>query len=215
MDALDPHPPRDTGTHVHDHLALAHDRVEQLADLVALRQVGIEIVLAVEGRPEVDLRLQAQPRAHRLRDATLVDHRQHPRHPGIDEGHIGIRLGTKGRGRPGKELRRRGDLRMHLKPDHELPVPGRARDHLRLRRLMGQLRHPPLPPAGITHPLSRPSVPPFQEASPTRPKCLRSAEIRRYHGAATGALPPRKPPPARPTRRGRRAAVTPAAGIAA
>ena len=34
-----------------DDLALADDRLLELRDLIALRQVGIEIVLAVEDRP--------------------------------------------------------------------------------------------------------------------------------------------------------------------
>jgi hypothetical protein len=51
------------------HLALADDRVLELADLIALRQVGIEVVLAVEARPQIDLRLEAQAGAHGLLDA--------------------------------------------------------------------------------------------------------------------------------------------------
>jgi hypothetical protein len=46
--------------HVDQHLALADERVVELADLVALRQVGVEVVLAVEGR-EVDLALSPSP----------------------------------------------------------------------------------------------------------------------------------------------------------
>ena len=51
------------------HLALADDRLLVLRDLIALRQVGIEVVLAVEAAPEVDLRLEAEAGADRLRDA--------------------------------------------------------------------------------------------------------------------------------------------------
>jgi hypothetical protein len=68
-------------------LALADDRLLVLADLVALRQVGIEIVLAVEHRALVDLRLEAEPGAHRLLDAFLVDHRQHAGHRRVDQRH--------------------------------------------------------------------------------------------------------------------------------
>ena len=56
---------------VDQHLALAHDRLLVLRDLVALRQVGIEVVLAVEHRAAVDLRLEAEAGAHRLLDAKL------------------------------------------------------------------------------------------------------------------------------------------------
>ncbi len=56
-----------------------------LRNLVALRQIRIEIVLPVEHAPQVDRRLQSEPSAHRLRHAFPVDHRQHPRHRRIDE----------------------------------------------------------------------------------------------------------------------------------
>ena len=46
-----------------DDLALADDRVLVLADLIALRQVGIEVVLPVEVALQVDLRLQAEARS--------------------------------------------------------------------------------------------------------------------------------------------------------
>ncbi len=51
---------------IDDHLALADDRLLVLADLIALRQVGIEIVLAVEHRLQIDLGLQPEPGADRL-----------------------------------------------------------------------------------------------------------------------------------------------------
>ena len=47
-------------------IAGADDGMLELADLVAVRQVGVEIVLAVEAREHVDLRLQPQPGAHGL-----------------------------------------------------------------------------------------------------------------------------------------------------
>src|SRR5690606_13164974 len=72
MDALDPHAPGDAGLHVDEHLALADDRVVELADLVALRQVGVEVVLAIETREAVDLRLEAEAGTYRLLDAEAV-----------------------------------------------------------------------------------------------------------------------------------------------
>src|SRR5262245_66130508 len=61
---------------IDDHLALAYDRVLVLADLIALRQVGVEVVLSVEDRGEIDLRFEPESGADRLRDAALVDDRQ-------------------------------------------------------------------------------------------------------------------------------------------
>ena len=89
---------------IDDHLALAHDRRLVLADLIALRQIGIEIVLPVEHRFEIDLGLQAQARADRLAHAFLVDHRQHARHRRIDQRDMAVGLAAEfGRG-AGKQL---------------------------------------------------------------------------------------------------------------
>ena len=85
VDALDADLAGDAGGEVDEDLALADDRVVELADLVALRQVGVEVVLAVEARDEVDLRLEPQAGAHRLLDAVVVDDRQHARHGRVDE----------------------------------------------------------------------------------------------------------------------------------
>ncbi|MNL36124.1 hypothetical protein D3C87_1581920 [compost metagenome] len=82
-----------------DDLALADDRVLELRDLIALRQVGIEIVLAVEDRALVDLRLEAKTGAHGLGHAFLVDHGQHAGHGRVDQRNVGIgRIAEGGRG---------------------------------------------------------------------------------------------------------------------
>ena len=80
---------------IDDDLALADDRTLILADLIALRQVGVEIVLPVEDRIEIDLRLQPEPGADSLRDAGLVDHGQHAGHGGIDQAHMRIGLAAE------------------------------------------------------------------------------------------------------------------------
>ena len=109
-------------------LALADDRVLELGNLIALRQVRIEIVLAVEDRALVDLRLQAKPGAHRLLDAFLVDHRQHAGHGRIDERDVGVRRIAEGRGRTGEQLRIARHLGMDFHADDDLPVAGGAWD---------------------------------------------------------------------------------------
>ena len=75
--------------------ALADDGLLVLRDLVSRRQVRIEIVLPVEDRILVDLRLQAQPRAHRLLHAEAVDDGKHARHAGIDEADMGIGISAE------------------------------------------------------------------------------------------------------------------------
>ena len=130
---LDADPRRVAVRHVDHNLAFADDRRFVLADLVALRQIRIEVVLAVEYRLEIDLGLQPEPGAHRLAHAFLVDHRQHAGHGGIDERHMRVRLAAE-RGRSaGKQLGLRGDLGMHFHADDHFPVAGCALDQLRFR----------------------------------------------------------------------------------
>src|SRR5690606_1569591 len=108
--------------------ALAHQRVVELADLVALRQVGVEVVLAVEPAPLVDLRLDRHAGAHRLADALAVRHRQHPRHRRVDQANLAVRLGPERRRGAREQLGVAGDLRMDLEADHDLPFAGCALD---------------------------------------------------------------------------------------
>ncbi len=132
VDALDADLDRLAVGHVDHHFALAHHRRLVLADLVALRQVRIEIVLAVEHRFQVDARLEAEPGAHRLLDAFLVDDGQHPRHRRVDQRYVRIGLAAE-RGRGAREqLGLRGHLGMDLHTDDDLPVSGISAQELRL-----------------------------------------------------------------------------------
>ncbi len=107
---------------------LAHQRMVELRNLVALRQVGVEVVLAVEPAPAVDRRLDRHPGAHRLADALAVGHRQHARHRRVDEGDLRVRLRPERGGGAREQLRVRRNLRMDLEADHDLPLAGRALD---------------------------------------------------------------------------------------
>ena len=107
---------------LHFDFALADDRVFVLADLVALRQIRIEIVLPVEPAPAMDFSVQAQPSADRLLDAELIDHRQHARHRRIDQRHMRIRRTAIGGAGAGKELRVRAHLRVHFEPADNFPL---------------------------------------------------------------------------------------------
>ncbi len=130
--------------HVDGHFALADQRGLVLADLVALRQIGIKIVLAVEDRLEVDPRFQPEAGADRLANALLVDDREHAGHGGIDERDLGIRrIAERGRG-PGEQLGLRGDLRVHLHADDDFPIAGRA-----LEQLVGSFRDTHWPPRPV------------------------------------------------------------------
>jgi hypothetical protein len=79
----------------HLDFALADNRVIELRNLVALRQIGVEIILSVEPRPAIDLRIDRHPGAHRLPQTFAVRHRQHAGHRGIDEADMAVRLGPE------------------------------------------------------------------------------------------------------------------------
>ena len=53
-------------------LPLAHNRVIELRNLIALRQIGIEIILPVKARPAVNLRANRHSRADGLTYAFAV-----------------------------------------------------------------------------------------------------------------------------------------------
>ncbi len=113
----------------------------ELADLIALRQVGVEVILAVEGRAQVDRGVQAEPGAHRLLDAERVDHGQRARHRRVHEGDVRVGLGAEGGAGAGEEFGERGHLRVDLEADDELPVLPRPLDHLGSGGGIGQVEH--------------------------------------------------------------------------
>ena len=130
MQPLDPDGGALTAGEFDRDLALAHDRRLVLADLISLRQIRIKVVLAVEHRAQIDLRIEAEPGAHRLPDAFLVDDGQHARHRRIDQRNMRVRLAAEfGRGAR-KQFRVRGNLGVDLEPDDDFPVPGGALDQI-------------------------------------------------------------------------------------
>ncbi len=66
MQPLDANSHRLAVFEIDDNFALAHDRRFVLADLIALRQVGIKIVLPIEDRFQVDFGVEPETGAHRL-----------------------------------------------------------------------------------------------------------------------------------------------------
>ena len=79
-------------------LALTHDGVIQLRNLVALRQIGVEIILTVKARPAVDLRIDRHAGAHSLTQAFAVWHGQHAGHRCVDKADMAVRFGAKAGG---------------------------------------------------------------------------------------------------------------------
>ncbi len=124
VQALDAYPHRLAVGHIDDDFALADDRGFVLADLIALRQIGIKVVLPVEHRFEIDLCLEPKPGADRLAHALGIDHRQHSRHGGVDQRDMGVGLAAEFGGSARKQFGAGIDLGMDLHADHDFPIAG-------------------------------------------------------------------------------------------
>ncbi len=120
--------PRDAGALVavfHDEVdpAVLGQRLIVLRDLVALRQVRIEVVLPGENRLRANLAVHRQRGLDRHLDGVPVQHGQRAGQPQADRAHVGVR-GRAETGRAGAEdFRTSGKLDMHLQADDRL-VPG-------------------------------------------------------------------------------------------
>src|SRR5215471_10934576 len=115
--------------HVEAHPAVPDHRLLVLRDLIAGREVRVEVVLALEDARQVDFGGETEPGLDRLLDAKTVDDRQHPRKRGIDRRDLGVWFGTKIGRRPGKQFGFRDHLSVDLEPDHRFPFPAAALDH--------------------------------------------------------------------------------------
>ena len=125
---------RDVADEELDRPALDHRRLV-LADLVALGQVGIEVVLAGEDRERRHRRADRQAEADRPLDRAAVGHRQRARKRQVDRRGLGVGLGAEGGRCAAEDLRAGRELGMGLDPDHHLVAAdqgGRAHDVLAL-----------------------------------------------------------------------------------
>ena len=97
------------------------DRDLVLADLVALGQVRVEVILAREHRAPVDVRADREPEADRVRHRRSVYHRQHPRQGDVHRR--SLRVGRRAeRGRRAREHLAAGQqLRVGLDAHDDLP----------------------------------------------------------------------------------------------
>ena len=102
-----------------------------LADLVRLRVVGIEVVLAVEDRARRHLALERGGDLQRVADRLLVGDREDPGVGEADRAGVDVRLVAEGERAAAEHLRPRRELDVDLQPDHRL-----------------ELRHRRPPPAG-------------------------------------------------------------------
>ena len=94
-----------------------------LADLVRLRHVRVEVVLAVE-RARLDAAVEGQPDAHRQLDGAAVEHRQSPREPERHRIDVGVGLVAEPVGLAENSFDCRRQLDVDLQSDDELVVRG-------------------------------------------------------------------------------------------
>ena len=102
----------------------------QLANLIALRQIWIEIVLPVKYTVKVNLRLDAQSGADGLCHAFFVHHWQHAWQSTVDQCHIMVWGCAEGGRSTTEQFGGRRDLGVHLKANHNFPFAGAAFDCL-------------------------------------------------------------------------------------
>ena len=114
----------DGGAVIEGHLQHAgtDDRRRQLADLIALGQVWVEVVLAVEAAVFADLGADGQAELDRHAYRGLVQHRQHPRQPQVNRAGQAVRRCAEPVGRGGEDLALRGELDVDLQADDRFPT---------------------------------------------------------------------------------------------
>jgi len=88
-----------------------------LRDLVTLRQVGVEVVLAREARVAVDLRSDGESEAHRQGDRFAVEDRKGPREPQADRAGRGVGRRADFDRTGAEDLRLSQELGMDLETD--------------------------------------------------------------------------------------------------
>ena len=91
-----------------------------LTDLVRLRHVRVEVVLAVEDA-RLDAAVQREADAHRKFDCVLVQHGQSTGECERDGVDVGVRLVTEPVRRGTEELRASGKFHVHLETNDEFP----------------------------------------------------------------------------------------------
>ena len=106
---------------VNDQLAAPDNGLLELTDLIAFRQIGVEIVFSIEHRIGVDLGANCQPEFHRHAHGFFVQYRQHAWEAEIDRAGLAVGLSAKCAGRSGKNLAAGSQLNVDFQTDHAFP----------------------------------------------------------------------------------------------
>ena len=104
---------------VERHLAALHHRDLVLADLVALGQVGVEVVLAREDAPGRDGAAQGQAQLDGAGHGLAVHHGQGAGQGQVHGAGLGVGLGAKGGGRAAENFALGCELGVCLKADDD------------------------------------------------------------------------------------------------
>ena len=99
-------------------IAALADRRFVLADLIALRQVGIEVAFAIENRFARDLAVRRESRAHREFDRLAIEHRQHARHPHASRADVFVGLRAECRRASAEHFRFGREMRVDFEADN-------------------------------------------------------------------------------------------------
>ena len=103
------------------HMAVLDDRQFELRNLIALGQVGIEIVLAREHAALGDLRINRQAELHGHGHGILVQHRQHAGHAQVHRAGLAVRRRAVGGAGAGENLGFGTQLGVNFQPDDDFP----------------------------------------------------------------------------------------------
>jgi len=106
--------------------ALQGQRSLVLGDLIALRKVRIEVVLAREDGLALDLTAQRERRLDREVDGLAVQHRQRARQPETHRARLRVGWRAERRRAPAEDLRAGQQVGVDLKPDDSFVLHGAA-----------------------------------------------------------------------------------------
>ena len=109
------------------------DGLVELGDLVALRQVGVEVLLAVELGPAADAGVETEAELHRLADHRLGEDGVRARVAHAGGAAVRVGLVAVHRGAPAERLGPAVELDVGLDADHRLEL------HLGVRARLGRV----------------------------------------------------------------------------
>ncbi len=104
-----------------ENFAAGRERLVELRDLIALRQVGVEVVLAREDRRAVNLATGRQPHADRQLDGLAIEHGQRAGIAETNRTDLRIRRSAERRRTAAENFRARLQTRMDFEADDGFP----------------------------------------------------------------------------------------------